>query len=298
LEQRRIEKYAQMPGEFQPVFIIGAPRTGSTLLYQLLTHCLDVVYIDNLSALFYKNLYFGFRLSRVFFGRKCHHCFESSQGDTFQCGLNAPAECGNFWYTWLPRDRHFIGRDEIPQEHQKKIRQILTAIMNRCNRPLVFKNLNAGQRMGLLSQVLPGARFIFIKRPPLYTAQSILLSKQKLGLQPHEWWSIMPKNYPDLVNLPPHRQAVRQVFFLEKQIDEDRRLFPDRNFITVDYASLCNQPREIIEKLRLFIGPRVEWRKGAQIPSLSFSESQQLPDADFSALEKEVQQLDWENYRV
>jgi hypothetical protein len=32
-EQKYYDKYANMPLKHQPVFIIGAPRTGSTILY-------------------------------------------------------------------------------------------------------------------------------------------------------------------------------------------------------------------------------------------------------------------------
>jgi hypothetical protein len=53
-----LDKYGNQPLKHQPVFIIGAPRTGSTILYQTLTNLYDVLYIDNLVCRFSKNLFF------------------------------------------------------------------------------------------------------------------------------------------------------------------------------------------------------------------------------------------------
>ncbi|UCH93072.1 MAG: sulfotransferase [Candidatus Aminicenantes bacterium] len=185
----------------------------------------------------------------------------------------------------------------MEEQKREEIRKTLFAVINRYNKPLLIKNLNAGQRMGLIHQVAPNARFIFIKRDPLYTAQSIWLSKQQIGLTPDQWWSIMPRNYDDLVKLEAHQQVVRQIFFLEKQVLEDRRYFPAENFVIVHYEELCRRPRETIATLQRFIGPGVKSRKSAGIPDLNFQETQKMNDRDFLLLKKEVSQWDWENYQ-
>ena len=59
-ENRYIKKYSNKPLKHQPVFIIGAPRTGSTILYQTLTNELDILYINNLTCKFNKNIFFWF----------------------------------------------------------------------------------------------------------------------------------------------------------------------------------------------------------------------------------------------
>ena len=85
-----------------PVFIIGAPRTGSTFLYQSITNSLDVAYIDNLVELFYDSFCAGFFISKALYGNKPHNNFVSYHGNTRRLGgLHAPSECGAFWYRWL-----------------------------------------------------------------------------------------------------------------------------------------------------------------------------------------------------
>ena len=296
-ENRLINRYSSTEPVDQPVFIIGAPRTGSTILYQLLTHYFHVLYIDNLTALFFRNLYLGFRLSHTLFKDKSHGCFRSFQGTTEDCGLHAPSECGDFWYRWLPREKHFISRDEIPANKRKEIGSTITAIINRWQKPLLIKNLNAGQRLGMIKQIFPGARFIFIKREPIYTAQSIWQARQQAGLQPHQWWSIMPENYEELKNLTPYKQIAAQIFYLEKQIMKDCRLFPSNQCIILNYDDLCRNPQTFLDSMKSFIGTSVRQQPtNVSFPGLRYRESQKIPDNHFSALQKELSIYNWEHY--
>lgn len=294
--QRKLEKYGTIAGKHQPVFIVGAPRSGSTILYQVLTHVYDVLYIDNLVSVFYRDFFHGFCLSRLIFQGRSHGCFQSTHGDTYDCGLHGPAECGDFWYRWLTRDKHYIAEGEIDQETCNEISKNLFSVMNRFDRPLVIKNLNAGQRLGLIRQVAPGAKFIFIRRDPLYTAQSIWESKQRVGLDPGEWWSIMPGNWEELRKMDSHRQVVRQVYYLEKQVMTDRLLFPGENFIIIHYDDFCRRTEAIIEQLGGLMGEGIKRRKHGVIPALASKERQKLGDEDFQKLRDEVEQLDWEKY--
>ncbi len=78
-EKNKIEKYGNQPLKHPPIFIIGAPRTGSTILYQTLTNKLDILYIDNLVDKFHRNLFFGFWLSSKLYKHKPHNCFTSNR---------------------------------------------------------------------------------------------------------------------------------------------------------------------------------------------------------------------------
>ena len=66
----------------QPTFIIGAPRSGSTILYQALTNAYDVAYFDNVACTLHRNPLAGFALSRVMFGDRPHDSFTSTHGTT------------------------------------------------------------------------------------------------------------------------------------------------------------------------------------------------------------------------
>lgn len=295
LEKSAMSKYIEQYSQHTPVFIVGAPRTGSTALYQALTNCYDIQYIDNLADLFHRNLYYGMTLSHKIFNQNTHNSFESNFGDTSKSGLHSPSECGEFWYRWLPRDDHYVESHEIKDESKRDMSNYIYSIINKYQKPFLFKNLNAGQRLGLLADVAPNAKFIFIKRNPLYTAQSILRAKQKVKLNPNQWWSIKPKNWREIEKLEAHEQIVKQIFFLEKQIIEDLRKFPENNFMTTDYKLLCNDYTKELDRIATFIGG-LSQKVQAASPTLRYSEEQQISNDDFEQFNEEIGKLDWLNY--
>lgn len=280
-EKKQYKKYASKPIKHQPIFIIGAPRTGSTILYQTLTNQLDVLYIDNLACRFHKNLFFGFWLSNLFFKQKAHNCFSSNHGATK--GLRSPSECGEFWYRWLPRDRHFIDHQDVTDKMVKEIREEITSVINKYDKPLVFKNLNAGQRLRLLQKCFPEAKFIFCKRNPFFTVQSILNAKRKVGLADNDFWSVMPKNVDELRKLSWPEQIVGQVYYLEKQITVDLTLFNKQNIIEVDYQHFTSDTLKIMsEKLEL------KERKEFEPAKIELREKINLLETECKAIESQV----------
>ena len=84
------------------IYIIGAPRSGTTLVYQLICKCFSVGYINNLAARFWLRPSIGVHLTKSLFnedlGRK-HITFQSELGRTN--GAANPHEFGYFWSHWF-----------------------------------------------------------------------------------------------------------------------------------------------------------------------------------------------------
>lgn len=293
-ESGYIKKHSNQPLKHQPVFIIGAPRTGSTILYQTLTNQLDVLYIDNLTCKLNKNLFFAFWLSDKLFKQKAHNCFKSNHGDTTKCGYHAPSECGSFWYRWLPTDRHFIDYDDITESMIKEIREEITAIINYYDKPLVFKNLNAGQRIRLLSKCFPDAKFIFMKREPIFAAQSILKAKRKINVKDNVFWSVMPVNYKVLEKLNSYEQIIKQIYYIEKQILEDHCLLKKNCFLSIDYKNLGKEFDNTLKLCQDFIN--VKNKKYFKKSEVKLAEKLTLEDNEINKFDKEIKKLDWNNY--
>lgn len=288
------KKYGDLRIKHQPTFIVGAPRTGSTILYQAVTNQLDVLYIDNLTSIFYKNIFFGFWLSNFFYKQKAHNSFDSNLGNTFDDGLRAPSECGNYWYRWFPEDRHFVEEDELDAKQMLQIRREVTSIINYFDKPIVFKNLNAGQRMRVLKKCFPNANFIFVKRTPYFTVQSILKAKRREQLNDNEFWSIKPKNYKELSLLPGYEQVVKQVFYLERQIIIDKSLFSSKSFLEVDYMKLKDDFTSIIESCKKLIG--APDKESYLSPDIKVVERKTLSDTEISEIEKHIKKFNWKTY--
>ena len=83
------------------VYIVGVPRSGTTLLSQMLCGYLPVGYINNLIARFWLKPSVGIRLSKTVLGEEArrHITLRSTHGTTE--GASSPHEFGYFWRHWL-----------------------------------------------------------------------------------------------------------------------------------------------------------------------------------------------------
>jgi len=286
------KKRIKSENKYQPVFIIGAPRTGSTILYQAITNRFDVLYIDNLTCLFHQFLPLGMKLSKFFYSDSAHNVSSSHFGKTTNFGLHAPAECGNFWYRWLPKDKHFIDYDDFDDRVVKEIHQEIYSVIKKERKNFVFKNLNAGQRLRLIRKVSPNAKIIFIRRNPLETALSIYKSRIKNDVKDDEWWSIMPPNVKELNKLPLFEKIVKQIYYLEKQIMRDKKLFPQKKFLTIDYKTFLDNPENILEIIKKFMGEDIKNRKNADKLKIK-KKHHEYNENVVKNFEKEIEKLDW-----
>lgn len=288
-QKAKIEEYGSQPLKHQPIFIIGAPRTGSTILYQTITNLFDVLYVDNLVCKFHQNFFFGLWLSDKIYGNKPHNNYKADHGDTKKYGYHAPSECGQFWYRWLPKDHHYIEADEIPEEKLEEIRREVTAVVNYFDKPLVFKNLNAGQRIKILAKIFPKAYFINIKRDPLFNAQSILLAKRKLGIPDAKYWSIMPKNIRELeVINDPYEQIIKQIYFLRKCIDNDKNLVKKDRFFELNFENIN---MDNINDLCKTIGIKNKYNFVS--PTFNTKETYKLLENEIFKIKKVIRELEW-----
>jgi hypothetical protein len=295
LEKPILRKYGQDNPAHPAVFIIGAPRTGSTIFYELVTNIYDVLYISNLNYLGFRNLFFSFWLSNSLFKNKPHNYFASSLGRTFDGGLKAPHEGDRFWYQFIPKGIHYLELEDVKMKKVKKIKRIINAIIHKYNKLFVFKSMPAGLRLKIVKKLFPDAKFIFIKRNPVFVAQSIIKARIKYHGDENSWWSIKPKNYNEIKDDKYYRQVVKQIYYIEKQIEEDKALFPSKNFLTVSYEELVQDLDQTLNKVESFLGYDFK-RDNYCIPNLKLSNRIRIDKEIFEKIEKEVQNYDWVNY--
>lgn len=280
---------ANKPDVKPPIFIVGAPRTGSTILYQALTNAFQLAYIDNVACTWHRNLRFGLWLSRKKYGNKPHNNFKAQFGNTSKFGGHSPSECGQFWYRWLPKNRHFIDYHEITDGMVEGVRREVLGASAFLEQPLVFKNLNVGQRLRLIREAFPEAKIIFVRRDPRFVVRSILQTRKKVGVGEGQWWSVMPPNVSDLLNLTELEMCAAQVYHVERQIEEDLTLFPAQNTRQVHYQSLDN---EVVDDLGKWIAaPR---RAASDLPEFRHDQFQSLTDQELKQWAKIIEKYPFE----
>ena len=236
----------------KPVFIIGAPRSGSTLFYQILINELDVLYISNFTHVFFRWLNIGFALEKRFLNKKRNFSLTSNYGDTLKSGWGAPSEFVDFWDVKLPRNRHYATELDVTSDATEFFKNSIEVPMESEGKPFVFKNMHAGQRIKYIRAVLPDAKFIFISRELSANVQSIIKARLDIRGDKNAWWSIKPKEYSFLKEKDYLTQVVGQVYFIEQQIKKDFDEIPDQNKLTISYEQLCENPDLVLSDVADF----------------------------------------------
>lgn len=88
--------------EWPHIWVIGLPRSGSTLLMQLICAGLNVGYINNLTARFWRAPQTGMRLSNILLNDTRPKLFSSHYGSSPE--LSGPHEFSYFWHDRLGVD--------------------------------------------------------------------------------------------------------------------------------------------------------------------------------------------------
>lgn len=215
----------------RPVFLLGPPRSGTTLLYQYLLHRHRLTAITNLMALAPRFMVRLHRLSAkaaaeatAFRPRSAVHGFVP--------GLLAPSEAGRIM------DRWFGGTDW--QRRPEAIRATFAALSAQAGAPVLVKSLTLGPHLARLRLVFPHARFILCYRDVRLTAQSILTARRVLEGRTDRWWSVAPEGWETMRDRPPEEQVVWQVRTLQRGLSE--ALADHGATVTIRYEDFCADP--------------------------------------------------------
>lgn len=233
-----------------PLFIIGPPRTGSTLLYQLIACHFKVCYFSNLMTRFPKSPVSLSKALSLIQGCNPQYGFESRYGET--AGWKSPNQGIPIWFRWFPRDHSYVEKGVLSRQVLNEMRNTVLLIQKIFNAPFVNKWQANTVRMLPISEALPEALFIRIKRDPALTAQSILHGRRTMLNNEKEWFSTRPRKYETIRDKDILEQVCEQVFCIEEDIDHDSRTIGEDKFITVPYEDLCRSPRRVMDRIKDF----------------------------------------------
>ena len=255
------------PLSSRPIFIIGPPRTGSTLLYQLMVVYFNLGYLTNFHCKYYGSPYLAEKLLHQ--GSSLDDWkgdFSSYYGGTE--GKKAPSECGEYWYRFFRRRPQYVRNADVPLVNLRCLRGSVRAIGDVVEKPFIFKNLLCSLRLEPLFDTLPESLFIVVKRDLIDTASSLLRGRIQLFGDLDHWLSVEPPNITELRKLPPHEQVVEQVRGIYKLIDTNKKRIGPERFIEVAYKDLCKDTYATMIRIEDFLkvhGMHVDRR--AEIPA-------------------------------
>ncbi|MFP3860588.1 MAG: sulfotransferase [Bacteroidales bacterium] len=251
LLDKEIKEYDDFPIKHPFLFVIGAPRSGTTLLTQLIANTFDISYINNLSARFFLAPLHGIRFSKTVLGETRKSSFHSDYARTQ--GLNEIHEFGYFWRYWL--NKHSFDDITYAREKEDKIdwtgvKKVLSTLQNETERAFIFKNIYGSYHMKKFVDLLEKVIFVYIERDELDTAVSILNARKKYNTDLNIWWSYQPLEYNQIKDLDYWGQIAGQIYYLQRFYLKEMKQLPEKNVMKIAYKEMCEDPASIIEQIK------------------------------------------------
>lgn len=276
LAPRQEEDYQDLPETYPTLHVIGAPRSGTTLLTQLIASHLNVGYVNNLIAAFWRAPVYGIRLSKKLLPRRLPSSYMSDFGRTY--GIHEPHEYGYFWSSLLGYEEMLQQDDSFEQRIDwQRVRLVLTNMTHAFGGPVVFKSVLLGWHVARMQEILRKSYFARIRREPTQNAISLLRTRKEFLGSAEKWFSMKPAEYGWLKNEPYWRQVAGQVYYVEKSVTEQIQESGGHNVLEVTYEELCQDPRGILRQVKELLE-----RNGGKVDYLS------QPPQSFKASVKDV----------
>ncbi len=257
--ERRIEEDFESPRR-PVVFIVGPPRSGTTLLLQWLAQTGIFGYPTNLISRFYGAPYIGAKIQRLLTDPKFDFNdefqdlrqsidFDSTLGKTQ--GLLAPNEFWYFWRRFIPNEEpRYLSVEEAEQVDKSGFVSSLAALEAALEKPLAMKGIILQYNLDVLTHMLQNeVVFIHTYRHPFYNAQSLLKARESYYGTRNKWYSVKPEKYDQLKDKSPIEQVVGQVYFTNRAIERQIDQLPDECSLEWPYESFCESPSQHFKRL-------------------------------------------------
>jgi hypothetical protein len=239
-------------GDFGPqLFILGLPRSGTTLVYQYIVHRLHVSYFTNgVGTHPYDPVRETCRQLRH--NAPYRSDFASEFGRS--SGAMAPREAGNFWLRFFDIDAYETRRD-VSRRDAETLRVTVRALQTLFGGAVfVNKNVKHMLRIDALAAIFDDAHFLVVDRDMVDVALSVLRAREKTLGSSEAWFSARPPNYDELARLDPVGQVCGQVFALDRRMRDDLDRVDADRVHNVSYDAFCDRPDTVVDSCASLVG--------------------------------------------
>jgi hypothetical protein len=281
-EQRR---YRNAPAPRLPLlFICGAPRTGTTLVEQVLIEHLPFAFINNLTAVFPRAPLTANWIFRPA-ARPPKTSYSSFYGRTR--GFSAPNDGLHLWDRWFGTDRTTV-RTSLTAEEQSNMRRFFGAMEQFFGKPILMKNNSLNTCATVVADVLDSAFFICMTRDPLFLAQAQLMARLHIHGRADVPYGLrgQPNTGSGVVE-----DVCRQVLFHSRAGQEQQtRLGPDRFWI-IRYEEFCLNPSALVNDVAAKVLGQPRPSQAVTIPPFTISNSVRIDRESFLEIKTTLARL-------
>lgn len=249
-EERALEEKYLDPNSYNLYFIVGAPRTGSTMLSQILIKAFKLGCQYNGVAKYYMAPLFGYHQLKRDSEEKQE--LSSFLGNT-KGDLNAH-EFGYFWQYWLNfKEHHEPSEADLSRVDIGGLQRKLLTISNYLQNDLLVKNqVYFNFIISWVKQHFQNAKFIYIHRKESDVVSSILEARIQQYGNYEDWWSSRPKLFKSWQKKSSLEQVTHQVLYTNHLIQQQLKGLTSTEFIDIDYDELIKNTETTLKRLEVF----------------------------------------------
>ncbi len=271
------------------LFILGPPRSGSTLVSQLLNQVGVFGLVNNFVSRFWMAPSVGMLIDLAINGPAKPSNYRSRRGNTE--GLSEPNEFGYFWSHYFDKGQkdHFLNSENRQKFDKAGLLRSVAAMESVQEKPMAFKNntwftLNAD----FLAQIFPKSVFVVCRRDALFTARSVLKQRFDLYGDGERWWSMRPPKHEKILKCSPIDQVAFQAVAIECWMEESLRKIPSARIVEARYEKVINSTHEFLTNVGSSVNVNVASLLSA-IPERFENHDQKESGPDFELLRHAVE---------
>ncbi len=264
-ERNLIEPFLDMHSvEVEPLFIVGPPRSGTTVIARWLAYYLveDFAYFSRLSNLFPSAVYLVNWVGLKLLGRN-HDLSQSHRYGQIK-GFMTMHEGNRLWpwsYDTLDRLEQARWHNVFSRTDYLR-RRTLTPSVSQClqtvfkklsilmgSRLVLNKSTHNTNKIGYLKSIFPKARFICVIRDGRDVAKSLLKAREEIKGDRYQWWGVKPASWEEIRSLPPHISCGRQWELLLNEMEDQVRLLDSDEYLFLRYEDFLHAPYTVLETM-------------------------------------------------
>ncbi len=243
LQERKLLSDLQTENSQTPaLLIVGPPRCGTTLIYQVLSLCLDVSFPTNLGSLFPKS-----PLTVNRFAGKPRADFQNFYGQTAR--MSGPNDAFHLWNRWLGDDR-YVTRTDLSEDKLTTMQRFFTAWADKFGKPFLNKNNRNVQCIDYLQKALPQAYFIGVFRDPVCVARSLIHARQAVQGDKKIGWGLQcQEEHCHQDDFGYIQDVCDQVRKNNRDLKRQLNSMDHDRVIRIQYESFCHDPDQCLTQI-------------------------------------------------
>lgn len=277
------------------VFVVGLPRSGTTLVYELITQAFELAFLTRAFAYSFGLPNISTRLTRRFTRSPAAH-YQSDYGRI--PGRFAPAENHAIWERWFPADPvlgHYMPAERLARDACESASRMLDSMTAIAKRPFVFKNVYFTMSLPALLRALPGARFVVVQRPLESVCASVYRLRATMGKR---WWSVRPPLIDEVTGADAFEQSIFQCVRTSQILEREMSSLPRDRCLIADYEDICRAPEAFLERFDAWASMSLRRRPGCTIPdSFAARTAASLPTSDRARIGSQIAVLQSDEHR-